>query len=94
MTLHDDICRRAFLTRSASGLGALSLSALLGRDLLAAVPGAIPLGAPRAKRVIFLHMRGGSNPPPRTVCSYPSTSRSEWSSSGRTKYVGTSFYRT
>ncbi|MEO6784672.1 MAG: DUF1501 domain-containing protein [Chthoniobacteraceae bacterium] len=54
--------RRAFFQRSGLGLGALALSSLLGESF--AAPAANPLAArpphfaPRAKRVIYLHMIG------------------------------------
>src|SRR5438477_5167661 len=72
MNLFDDLnkitSRRAFLTRSTTGLGALALASLFNNDLFAA-GGASPapqsLGAlktlhfaPRAKRVIYLFMSG------------------------------------
>lgn len=52
--------RREFFQRSTVGLGALALQSLMGNRLQAATMG--PPGvhfAPRAKRVIFLHMTGG-----------------------------------
>ena len=57
---HASLTRRAFLGRSAGGLGALALASLLKPDLLAAggLPG-FPNFAPRAKRIIFLFMAGG-----------------------------------
>ena len=54
-----DQTRRAFLHRSGVGLGAAALGGLLGQALGAA--GGAPLQthfAPRAKRVIYLHMVG------------------------------------
>jgi hypothetical protein len=53
--------RRAFLGRTATGIGAAALASLLPRDLLAADRGiaGFPNFAPRAKRVIYLHMSGG-----------------------------------
>src|SRR5580658_7073277 len=60
-----DVCRRAFLGRSASGLGVLALNSLLNRQLLAAAVDASrgvvnPLHHPaKAKRVIFLYQAGG-----------------------------------
>jgi hypothetical protein len=54
MFLPTPLARRAFLTRSAYGLGGLALSSLLGR----AAPG-LPHHPPRAKRVIHLCMAGG-----------------------------------
>ncbi len=59
------ICRRAFLGRSASGLGVFALNSLLQRNLFAAAQttsrGVInPLHHPaKAKRVIFLYQAGG-----------------------------------
>jgi len=54
--------RRAFLGRSAGGLGAAALASLLPDGAVTAAPG-IPAAAqhlaPRAKRVIFLYMAGG-----------------------------------
>ena len=54
------LTRRAFLGRSAGGLGAMALTSLLKPDALASggLPG-FPNFAPRAKRVIFLFMAGG-----------------------------------
>src|SRR5580698_8606612 len=60
-----DVCRRAFLGRSASGLGVLALNSLLNRQLLAAAVDASrgvvnPLHhAAKAKRVIYLYQAGG-----------------------------------
>jgi hypothetical protein len=64
------LCRRAFLARSTTGLGAIALTSLLNKDLLAASP-AKPAAAQggigvlkglhhpsRAKRVIYLFMSG------------------------------------
>ncbi len=67
------VSRRQFLKRSQTGLGAIALAQLLTRDGLAPAradePRAIsplhpllprpPAFAPRAKRVIYLHMSGG-----------------------------------
>src|SRR5271167_682249 len=60
------VCRRAFLGRSVSGLGVLALNSLLNRQLIAAVTGngsggvVNPLHhAAKAKRVIFLYQAGG-----------------------------------
>jgi hypothetical protein len=57
------LSRRAFLGRSAGGLGSLALASLLRGDLFAADgrPGALsrPHFAPKAKRVIWLFMSGG-----------------------------------
>jgi hypothetical protein len=56
----NHLTRRAFLGRSASGLGALALESLLKPDLLASggLPG-LPNFAPKARRIIFLFMAGG-----------------------------------
>ena len=58
--------RRTFLFRTGLGVGSTALSALLGRDLVAAkepgiAPGVagLPHFAPKVKRVIFLCMAGG-----------------------------------
>lgn len=66
--LNKIVTRRAFLHRSATGIGALALASLLNRDLFAADAanqamrsfGAVnPLHfAPKAKRVIYLFMSG------------------------------------
>ena len=54
------LTRRAFLGRSAGGLGALALASLLKPDVLASggLPGLAHF-APKAKRIIFLFMAGG-----------------------------------
>jgi hypothetical protein len=52
------LTRRAFLGRSAAGVGALALASLLNGDLSGAAPARLPF-APRARRVIFLFMFGG-----------------------------------
>src|SRR3954453_4554984 len=60
------LTRRHFLTGCPLGLGAIALGSLLARDTQAA-PGRVanplapkrPHFAPRAKRVIYLHMSGG-----------------------------------
>ena len=55
--------RRELLRTCGCGFGGLALSSLLQRDLLAAQANPLapraPHFAPRAKRVIFLHMHGG-----------------------------------
>src|SRR5687767_12591197 len=67
--IEKTLTRRAFLTRSTTGLGAIALGALLRRDLLGAdaamIPSARPAGAlpalhfaPKAKRVIYLFQSG------------------------------------
>jgi hypothetical protein len=57
---NTSLTRRAFLGRSAGGLGTLALASLLKPDLLASggLP-SFPNFAPRAKRIIFLFMAGG-----------------------------------
>ena len=67
--------RRHFLTESAAGLGAIALSALLGRNALAAPVAAtnplaarLPHFAPKAKRVIYLHLTG--SPPNLDLFDY------------------------
>src|SRR4030095_9331225 len=63
------LCRRAFLARSTTGLGALALGSLLNKDLFASTenPSAPKSGVctlpglhlpARAKRVIYLFMSG------------------------------------
>src|ERR1041385_8248691 len=61
------LTRRAFLGRSAFGLGALGLASLLNENLFAGVSRTASTAglrsklhfAPRAKRIIFLFMSGG-----------------------------------
>ena len=53
------LTRRAFLRRTANGVGTLALASLLGRSSLAAAVGPLPHFAPKAKRVIYLFMHGG-----------------------------------
>ncbi|HCN81189.1 MAG TPA: sulfatase, partial [Verrucomicrobiales bacterium] len=55
-----DLTRRAFLGRSAGGIGSVALASLLN-DKLCAGQGSLPNfhHAPKAKRVIFLFMAGG-----------------------------------
>jgi hypothetical protein len=65
---HKTITRRAFLRRSATGIGGIALASLLNKQLFAAAAGADPLRslgavnplhfAPKAKRVIYLFMSG------------------------------------
>src|SRR5215218_4672869 len=76
------ITRRHFFRRCNSGLGAIALTSLLGNDLLAgAAPSltspALPANplmakaaqfAPKAKRVIYLHMSG--SPPQHDLYDY------------------------
>jgi len=59
-TFSADLTRRAFLGRSAGGIGSVALASLLN-DQLQAGQGSLPNfhHAPRAKRVIFLFMAGG-----------------------------------
>lgn len=63
-SFQDQLLRRAFLKRSAGGIGMMALATLLGRNLAAAetISGVERLGlphhAPKAKRVIFMHMAG------------------------------------
>ena len=55
------LTRRHFLQRTGAGVGAAALSMLLGQDGHAAVPNLQHRGphfAPKAKRVIYLHMAG------------------------------------
>jgi uncharacterized protein DUF1501 len=62
-----DVTRRHFLSGAGLGLGALALSTMLGEDSHADVPidalqplaERLPQFAPRAKRVIYLHLNGG-----------------------------------
>jgi hypothetical protein len=69
--------RRHFLKESAAGLGAIALSALLGRNAMAAPTGQaavnplaarLPHFAPKAKRVIYLHLTG--SPPNLDLFDY------------------------
>ena len=67
--------RRHFLKDSALGLGAIALSSLLGRNAFAA-PAAVtnplaarlPHFAPKAKRIIYLHLTG--SPPNLDLFDY------------------------
>ncbi|HZL36239.1 MAG TPA: DUF1501 domain-containing protein [Tepidisphaeraceae bacterium] len=84
MNLHQHqarfITRRHFLSRCNTGIGAIALSQLMGKNLLAsgASGGAIASGnplspraamlAPTAKRVIYLHMSGA--PPQNDLFDY------------------------
>jgi hypothetical protein len=62
-----DVTRRHFLSGAGLGLGALALSTMIGEDSRADVPidalqplaERLPQFAPRAKRVIYLHLTGG-----------------------------------
>jgi hypothetical protein len=63
---HLALTRRAFISRTATGIGTAALASLLGDDLLAASPNSsgdglsgLPHFPPRAKRVIYL-MQGGA----------------------------------
>ena len=69
--------RRHFLKDSAAGLGAIALSALLGRNAMAVPTGQaavnplaarLPHFAPKAKRVIYLHLTG--SPPNLDLFDY------------------------
>ena len=52
--------RRRFFARGSNALGAAALSSLLGPSVAKAAPGsALTTHAPKAKRVIYLHMVGG-----------------------------------
>ncbi|MEI6873442.1 MAG: DUF1501 domain-containing protein, partial [Verrucomicrobiota bacterium] len=52
--------RRLFLSRGANALGAAALSSLLGQTSANAASGSVLTNfAPKAKRVIYLHMVGG-----------------------------------
>jgi hypothetical protein len=52
--------RRRFFARGSNALGAAALSSLLGQSASQAAPGStLPTHAPKAKRVIYLHMVGG-----------------------------------
>jgi uncharacterized protein (DUF1501 family) len=64
MNIHEDITRRKFFGRSATGIGTLALASLLNERAAAAPAGvagllAQPHFAPRAKRIIYLFMQGG-----------------------------------
>lgn len=53
--------RRQFFGRSATGIGAAALAAMMGKDLLGAAsasPGSFPNFPPKAKRVIYLFQSG------------------------------------
>ena len=67
--------RRHFLKESAVGLGAIALSSLLGRNAMGAPLAAtnpltarLPHFAPKAKRVIYLHLTG--SPPNLDLFDY------------------------
>src|SRR5215203_6195893 len=74
------ITRRHFFRRCNSGLGAIALTSLLGKDVLANAASSAPAlapnplaakaaqFAPRAKRVIYLHMSG--SPPQHDLYDY------------------------
>jgi Protein of unknown function (DUF1501) len=63
-SMRGHLLRRTFLKRSAGGIGVMALASLLARDLGAADPtpqrglSGLPHHAPKAKRVIFMHMAG------------------------------------
>ena len=71
-----DVTRRHFLSTSGVGLGAIALSTLMGEEARAdiAIEAMCPLAerqphfAPRAKRVIYLHLTG--SPPNLDVYDY------------------------
>src|SRR5207248_3581419 len=61
----DEITRRHFFSRGATGIGIAALGSLLAQEGLAAdasatggLPG-LPHFAPKAKRIVFLHQSGG-----------------------------------
>lgn len=60
VTYLDLIQRRAFFQRAGFSLGSIALASLLNGQTLAADPPAVqhPMFAPRAKRIIYLHMIG------------------------------------
>ena len=59
-SLPNAMMRRAFLGRSAAGIGSVALASLLKNDLFAGTGNLSGLhAAPKAKRVIFLFMAGG-----------------------------------
>lgn len=59
-SLPNAMMRRAFLGRSAAGIGSVALASLLRNDLFAGTGNLSGLhAAPKAKRVIFLFMAGG-----------------------------------
>src|SRR5688500_14793471 len=60
-TIHDLLCRRAFLGRSAFGLGGLAFSLLAQRSLAQdpAAPPQFRLPAATAKRVVVIFLSGG-----------------------------------
>ncbi len=58
------VSRRAFLGRTAAGMGSLALASMFDRKLLARAQGEVLTSLhhpPRAKRVIFLVMAGGAS---------------------------------
>jgi hypothetical protein len=59
MTLHSAITRRHLLRETALGFGALAFSSLLHETAVAEATTKTPHFAPKAKRVIFLFMKGG-----------------------------------
>jgi hypothetical protein len=62
LNLAQDLTRRQFFGRTATGIGGLALASLLGDNAAtASVPGVLarPHFAPRAKRIIYLFMQGG-----------------------------------
>jgi hypothetical protein len=63
MTVHDLLCRRAFIRQSSCALGAAALTTLVHPELFASQPGSALAGGlhhrPKAKRVIYLFLAGG-----------------------------------
>ncbi len=58
--IHSQLCRRAFLERSALGVGGFALSSLFGFDkLFAASPHAFDPAKAKAKRMIVIFLSGG-----------------------------------
>jgi hypothetical protein len=58
----DDLTRRHFFSRTATGIGIAALGSLLAEQGFAAETGGLPglpHFAPKAKRVVFLHQSGG-----------------------------------
>ena len=66
----NTITRRSFLGRFGAGVGAAALGLMMERDGHAAVSGmpGLPHFAPKAKRVIYLHMAG--SPPQQDLFDY------------------------
>jgi hypothetical protein len=68
MTHHQFMTRRHFLGRCAGGLGAAALGVLLGGRASASVAADAPHFAPRARRVIYIHLAG--SPPQQDLFDY------------------------